>query len=66
MKLTERCPEPIISVLNPSSNFSVVSEKLEDLVSHENKRFKEVVFYKAMSALSSPGDAVGVLAAQVS
>jgi hypothetical protein len=60
-----RCPDPIISETNAASNFSVVSENLERIVRNEEKHFKDVVYYKAMNALSSPGDAVGVLAAQV-
>lgn len=65
-------PDPLLSYLKPESNFGVISENLEQMLgrhcknsSVNSKKFKNAVYYKAMRALSAPGDAVGVLAAQV-
>lgn len=66
--------------MKPDSNFGVISEQLESLVENyqeqekeinekvkkkNRKHLKEVIYYKALKALSAPGDGVGVLAAQV-
>ncbi|CAL8145005.1 unnamed protein product [Orchesella dallaii] len=64
------CPDPLISYLRPDSNFSVVSESLDNILrgmkkeGKLSKEFENAVHYKAMKSLSVPGDAVGVLAAQ--
>ncbi|ODM89496.1 DNA-directed RNA polymerase I subunit RPA1 [Orchesella cincta] len=64
------CPDPLLSYLRPDSNFSVISESLDNILrgmkkeGKLSKEFENVVHYKAMKSLSVPGDAVGVLAAQ--
>lgn len=66
----KRCPDPVLSILRPDCNFSAVSESLDSLLQSMKKAgklsssFETVVQYKALQSLSSPGDAVGVLAAQ--
>jgi len=67
----KRCPDPVISLSKPDCNFSAVPESLEDVIedylnqSDADKSFRGMVYYKYMTALSAPGDGVGVLAAQV-
>lgn len=66
----KRCPDPVLSYLSPASNFSAVSESLDNLLTSMKDKgqlsseFENLVQYKALRSLSVPGDAVGVLAAQ--
>ncbi|CAG7659349.1 unnamed protein product [Allacma fusca] len=64
-KRSKRCPEPVLGKYLPS-NFGAISENLEKTIESYSgdDTFRNIVYSKAMEALSNPGDAVGVLAAQ--
>ena len=78
-KLTKRCPDPVVSLYRPESNFSSVTEAVDGMIDNymkENKLrinnarkfdaddLKEMFYMKVMQAQVEPGEPVGVLAAQ--
>ena len=78
-KLAKRCPDPVVSLYRPESNFSSVTEAVDDMIENymkENKLrvnnvrkfdendLKEMFYMKVMQAQVEPGEPVGILAAQ--
>ena len=78
-KLSERCPDPVVSLHRPESNFGSVSEAVDDMINNyveENKsrtnnarkfdedELRDKFYMKVMQAQVEPGEPVGVLAAQ--
>ena len=78
-KLGNRCPDPVVSLHRPESNFSSVTEAVDDMIENyldenklrvnnartfEEKDLKEMFYMKVMQAQVEPGEPVGVLAAQ--
>jgi len=74
---TEKRLDPVSCVFPPSVYYSSVSERLEAMLENylkdgegkhlgkkEQKKFRETVYYKALSSTCHPGEPVGVLAAQ--
>ena len=78
-KLSGRCPDPVVSLHRPESNFGSVSEAVDDMIDNyleENKlrtnnarkfdveELRDKFYMKVMQAQVEPGEPVGVLAAQ--
>ena len=70
---TDRKPDPIASRYLPPVNFSSVTEVCDEMINnyasnYKNKidadRFKEAMYLKVQQSSVSPGEPVGVLAAQ--
>lgn len=71
-KMNSKRPDPAISVYQQDNYFGVISERLEWLINlhckeHDIKdkaKFKSLIYKKSMMSLASPGEPVGLLAAQ--
>lgn len=68
-KLLRVCPDPVHSRLIPQRNIGCLPETLLDsmkkIVDDEDYDFKQVLYLKALHSMVEPGEAVGMLAAQV-
>ena len=74
-KAAARCPDPVTSDFRGDSNFSSVSEVMDEMIESyfkgkdwaggiEKERFEDTLRLKVMQAQVDPGEPVGVLAAQ--
>ena len=78
-KLASKCPDPVVSLYRPESNFSSVTELVDDMIQRymidnvtrgnntrhfEENDWKEMLYMKVLQAQVEPGEPVGVLAAQ--
>ncbi|XP_053969844.1 DNA-directed RNA polymerase I subunit RPA1 [Anastrepha ludens] len=70
-KLSARCPDPTTSVYKQDNCYGSTSERLEKLVEDYMKKYPnskaaidDIIYIKNLKALASPGEPVGLLAAQ--
>lgn len=65
------CPDPVVSRYQQDCNFGSLSEHVESLMVNymknldiDKKQFENVISVKSMKSLASPGEPVGLIAAQ--
>lgn len=66
-KMCQHCPDPTNSVYQPDHFYGSLTEYLDKLLENyksKNDNFEDILKLKAMQSLASPGEPVGLLAAQ--
>lgn len=71
--MCQKCPDPIDSCFQPDANYGAINERIEKILEDfkpsrrmkKKREFSNVMKLKVMQSMCSPGEPVGLLAAQV-